>query len=856
MLQIPVNEKKGLTFARGLRSILRHDPDKIMVGEIRDAETAQIAVQAALTGHQVFTTVHANNVFDVIGRFANMGVDSYSLVAALNGIVAQRLLRMGCTNCAAECEVTPEELRRSGLGALDTAGATFKRGLGCAQCRGTGYRGRRAIAEMLAMTDILRDQLVQRAPLSQIRQSARENGFTSPRVTRRLRWHGPDIRRWRRSTVLLPWSRSVRLLVTPVAVQATLERGWPKRAEVSSTTCIGNAFDPLRSHGLAASAQFDERASLIEQALLSLEEASSLRLARLDVLLDNALVHVDVAEGEFAQMGEHQLKTVAQACVSELLGDEAEHRDVRWNLQPDERHLAICAVDRSLVPLFRKAAKLHGMTLASVQSQFGSCWNVLARSESATEVVFVVASRGSAIVACVLQRSICALSTGPWLNHRHIRNTVEGADARYVTQPSATRAGSTRQPGRPLACRPRRRPGQRRSLHCRPCGSRRRIAVGSLVGRRDGGGARRGSDMNLPQLDFDFASNRRPADRIGAAIFVTVLLVFAWQELHLAGALRDRQLEEEALASFTTPKSAGRSASARADKPDLAVAAKMQAAGLVAYSLATPWADLLGSLEEVPPLAVALISVEPSVSKQSLRLTVEARDTKEMLAYLSALQKDAPAYFGASHLTSGANPGAGLTHAISGSGRLGAGSMKRQIRLNWRRGTRRLGAFGMAGLLLVVPMIAVLAWTQQLSKQLAELHAAVDTRAAQLNRLKSETPRPAPTSAEQLRAFVSTFPPLENSTSDLERIFVAAEAHAIPLPRGEYQLRADPKTALLTYTATFAVRGSYSAIKGFAADILHDLGHASLEELRLSRDNADSTTLDAMIRFHLIYRSG
>ncbi len=181
VLQIPVNEKKGLSFARGLRSILRHDPDKIMVGEIRDAETAQIAVQAALTGHQVFTTVHANNVFDVIGRFANMGVDSYSLVAALNAIVAQRLLRMNCPHCAVACTVAVDLIRRSGLSDAHVATASFKRGQGCAHCRGTGYKGRRAIAETLPMSDTLRDQLVQRAPLSQIRQSARNSGFTSLR---------------------------------------------------------------------------------------------------------------------------------------------------------------------------------------------------------------------------------------------------------------------------------------------------------------------------------------------------------------------------------------------------------------------------------------------------------------------------------------------------------------------------------------------------------------------------------------------------------------------------------------------------------------------------------------------------
>ena len=181
VLQIPVNEKKGLTFVRGLRSILRHDPDKIMVGEIRDAETAHIAVQAALTGHQVFTTVHANNVFDVIGRFANMGVDSYSLVAALNGIVAQRLLRMNCPQCSADCAVAPELLRRSGVSAERAALAGWRRGLGCAHCRGTGYKGRRAIAETLPISDILREQLVQRAALSHIRQSARSAGFTSLR---------------------------------------------------------------------------------------------------------------------------------------------------------------------------------------------------------------------------------------------------------------------------------------------------------------------------------------------------------------------------------------------------------------------------------------------------------------------------------------------------------------------------------------------------------------------------------------------------------------------------------------------------------------------------------------------------
>lgn len=181
VLQIPVNEKKGLTFARGLRSILRHDPDKIMVGEIRDPETAQIAVQAALTGHQVFTTVHANNVFDVIGRFANMGVDSYSFVSALNGILAQRLVRINCPMCSVPDTPSAELIARSGLTDVAFASVDFKRGLGCGHCRGTGFKGRRAIAETLALDDILRDLMGERAALSRIKHAARQAGLRTLR---------------------------------------------------------------------------------------------------------------------------------------------------------------------------------------------------------------------------------------------------------------------------------------------------------------------------------------------------------------------------------------------------------------------------------------------------------------------------------------------------------------------------------------------------------------------------------------------------------------------------------------------------------------------------------------------------
>ncbi|MBP8867136.1 MAG: type II/IV secretion system protein [Propionivibrio sp.] len=181
VLQIPVNEKKGLTFARGLRSILRHDPDKIMVGEIRDAETAQIAVQSALTGHLVFTTVHANNVFDVIGRFLHMDVDPYNLVSALNGVVAQRLIRTLCAACAESARPTDEELRHADIDPLTSAQWNFRRAVGCGACRGTGYRGRRAIAEMMVLNDEIRELIISRAPIRQLKEAARQSGTRSLR---------------------------------------------------------------------------------------------------------------------------------------------------------------------------------------------------------------------------------------------------------------------------------------------------------------------------------------------------------------------------------------------------------------------------------------------------------------------------------------------------------------------------------------------------------------------------------------------------------------------------------------------------------------------------------------------------
>lgn len=189
ILQIPVNEKKGLTFARGLRSILRHDPDKILVGEIRDPETAQIAVQSALTGHLVFTSVHANNVFDVLGRFLHMGLDAYSFVSALNGILAQRLVRVVCPECAMPYAPNEAELREAGLRPEQIESAVLRKGRGCGHCRGTGYKGRRAIGEILRLNDEIRELIIARAPIRHIKDAARANG------TRFLRESAIDLMR-------------------------------------------------------------------------------------------------------------------------------------------------------------------------------------------------------------------------------------------------------------------------------------------------------------------------------------------------------------------------------------------------------------------------------------------------------------------------------------------------------------------------------------------------------------------------------------------------------------------------------------------------------------------------------------
>jgi general secretion pathway protein E len=195
VLQIPVNEKKGLTFARGLRSILRHDPDRIMVGEIRDAETAEIAVQSALTGHLVLSTVHANSVFDVFSRFTHMGIDPHALTSALNGIWAQRLVRSNCTNCAKPHTATAQEVEALALDHDYLGSASLRCGVGCGDCRGTGYRGRIAIAEILVLNDTLRELIVNKASIMSIKAEARRGG------TRLLRDAALELARSGRTTL-------------------------------------------------------------------------------------------------------------------------------------------------------------------------------------------------------------------------------------------------------------------------------------------------------------------------------------------------------------------------------------------------------------------------------------------------------------------------------------------------------------------------------------------------------------------------------------------------------------------------------------------------------------------------------
>ena len=181
VVQIPVNEKKGVTFARGLRSILRHDPDKIMVGEIRDSETAQIAIQSALTGHLVLTTVHANNVFDVIGRFASMGIDAYNFLAALNCVLAQRLIRMLCQSCRVPLSLEKVLAEESGLDYEEYKDVPFYQGKGCTECHGTGYRGRKCITEFLDLTDEIKEMILAERPLSEIRYRAITGGMITLR---------------------------------------------------------------------------------------------------------------------------------------------------------------------------------------------------------------------------------------------------------------------------------------------------------------------------------------------------------------------------------------------------------------------------------------------------------------------------------------------------------------------------------------------------------------------------------------------------------------------------------------------------------------------------------------------------
>jgi general secretion pathway protein E len=181
VLQIPVNEKKGLTFARGLRSILRHDPDTVLVGEIRDGETAGIAVQAALTGHLVMSSVHANTAFSVLERFLYLGVEPASFVEALQGVVAQRLVRRICEHCARDATPDAELAGKARLAPAQLRTGRFRQGRGCEACRGTGFHGRLALAEVLRIDDALKDALLRRESAAALRDIARRSGHVGVR---------------------------------------------------------------------------------------------------------------------------------------------------------------------------------------------------------------------------------------------------------------------------------------------------------------------------------------------------------------------------------------------------------------------------------------------------------------------------------------------------------------------------------------------------------------------------------------------------------------------------------------------------------------------------------------------------
>src|SRR6202167_2239030 len=241
--QIPVNEKKGLTFARGLRSILRHDPDKIMVGEIRDQETAQIAINAALTGHLVFTTVHANNVLDVLGRFLNMGVEPYNFVSALNCILAQRLVRVICVYCQAPVEYPDSYLIESGLNPEEWRDVTLYEGPGCFECGGTGFRGRTAIHELLDLSEHISEMILDKRPTSEIKRAARDQGMTFLRDSAidKAREGVTTLKEINKVTFIEGWSMNVltNLLQYPPPTHAV---------ELSED---GIAFAPVAEPGLA-----------------------------------------------------------------------------------------------------------------------------------------------------------------------------------------------------------------------------------------------------------------------------------------------------------------------------------------------------------------------------------------------------------------------------------------------------------------------------------------------------------------------------------------------------------------------------------------------------------------------------
>ena len=360
VLQIPVNDKKGLTFARGLRSILRHDPDKIMVGEIRDAETAQIAVQSALTGHLVLSTVHANNVFDVIGRFTNMQVDAYSFVSAINGILAQRLVRINCVHCTVDDVPDAALVAKSGLTPEQAASFQFKKGQGCGQCHGTGYKGRKAIAELLCFNDEIRELIVTQEPVRKVKEAARANG------TRTMREAALDL--VQRGETTLQEINRVTSLFNLIGLKSLFFNELclfiqPQRIILLQLNRpIKHGLKPLLMHKqiielpleVGVNADFKQQQAII-QALAQLLTCAQYQKTVVSVVLSNHFARYAIIPWDAALTAEFERQAFMQHCFSLAYGEPAKTWNLCMNLPDFGKNTIASAIAQSFLQ------DLHGV---------------------------------------------------------------------------------------------------------------------------------------------------------------------------------------------------------------------------------------------------------------------------------------------------------------------------------------------------------------------------------------------------------------------------------------------------------------------------------------------------------------